>query len=66
MNQIANDYPFVFVEPESFKLFDLASKVAKTEIPAIISGQSVTGKEVLARVLHESSNRSDFSFGVLI
>ena len=66
MNQMANDYPFLFVEPESFKLFDLASKVTKTETPAIISGQSDTGKEVLAGVLCESSHRSELSFGVLI
>jgi two-component system response regulator FlrC len=65
MNQITDDYPFVFVDPESVKLFDLASKVAKTEIPAIITGPSGTGKEVLARVLHESSNRSDFPFVAL-
>jgi two-component system response regulator FlrC len=65
MNNITDDYPFVFVDPESVKLFELASKVAKTEIPAMITGPSGTGKEVLARVLHESSNRSEFPFVAL-
>jgi two-component system response regulator FlrC len=65
MNNITDDYPFVFVDPESVKLFELATKVAKTEIPAMITGPSGTGKEVLARVLHESSNRSDFPFVAL-
>ena len=65
MNQITDDYPFVFVDPESVKLFELATKVAKTEIPAMITGPSGTGKEVLARVLHESSNRSNFPFVAL-
>lgn len=66
MNQIINDYLFLFVDPESVKLFALASKVSKTDIPATISGQFGTGKEVLAEILHESLNRSDFSFGALI
>ena len=65
MNNITDDYPFVFVDPESVKLFELASKVAKTDIPAMITGPSGTGKEVLARVLHESSNRSDSPFVAL-
>jgi two-component system response regulator FlrC len=55
----------VFVDPESVKLFELATKVAKTDIPAMITGPSGTGKEVLARVLHESSNRSDSPFVAL-
>ncbi|MDG2118127.1 MAG: sigma-54 dependent transcriptional regulator [Gammaproteobacteria bacterium] len=65
MNNITDDYPFVFVDPESVKLFELATKVAKTDIPAMITGPSGTGKEVLARVLHESSNRSDSPFVAL-
>ena len=65
MSHITDDYPFVFVDPESVKLFELATKVAKTEIPAMITGPSGTGKEVLAKVLHESSNRSNFPFVAL-
>lgn len=65
MSHISDDYPFVFVDPESVKLFELATKVAKTEIPAMITGPSGTGKEVLAKVLHESSNRSNFPFVAL-
>ncbi len=65
MNQITDDYPFVFVDPKSVELFELACKVARTEIPVLVRGPSGTGKEVLARVLHESSARADQPFVAL-
>lgn len=65
MNQITDDYPFVFVDPASVALFELACKVARTEIPVLVRGPSGTGKEVLARVLHESSARADQPFVAL-
>ena len=65
MNQITDDYPFVFVDPKSVELFELACKVARTEIPVLVRGPSGTGKEVLARVLHESSAASDQPFVAL-
>jgi two-component system response regulator FlrC len=65
MNSITDDYPFVFVDPASVALFDLASKVAKSDVQVMITGPSGVGKEVLARVLHESSMRSSFPFVAL-
>jgi len=62
MNKISEDYPFVFVDPKSVELFNLAIKVAKADIPVLITGPSGVGKEVLARVIHESSQRSDKPF----
>ena len=65
MNSITDDYPFVFVDPASVALFDLASKVAKSDVQVMITGPSGVGKEVLARVVHESSMRSSFPFVAL-
>ena len=65
MNSITDDYPFVFVDPESVDLFELASKVAKSDIQVMITGPSGVGKEVLAHVLHESSMRSNHPFVAL-
>ena len=62
MNSISEDYPFAFVDPKSVELFNLATKVAKADIPVMITGPSGVGKEVLARVIHETSNRSDKPF----
>ena len=62
MNSITDDYPFVFVDPESVALFELSLKVAKTDIPVLITGPSGTGKEVIAHVIHESSVRSNNPF----
>ena len=65
MNSITDDYPFVFVDPESVDLFELTTKVAKSDIQVMITGPSGVGKEVLAHVLHESSMRSNFPFVAL-
>ena len=65
MTSIADDYPFVFVDAESVRLFDLASKVAKSDVQVLITGPSGAGKEVLARVVHESSGRSSYPFVAL-
>jgi len=65
MNQITDDYPFVFVDPKSVELFELSCKVASTDIPVLVRGPSGTGKEVLARVLHESSAHADQPFVAL-
>lgn len=40
------------------KLLDLAGRVAKFDSTVLISGQSGTGKERIARLLHEESTRS--------
>ena len=65
MNSITDDYPFVFVDPESVDLFELTTKVAKSDIQVMITGPSGVGKEVLAHVLHEPSMRSNFPFVAL-
>lgn len=48
----------VFVDPASQRLLALAQRVGQAEVTALILGPTGTGKEVLARVLHESSQRA--------
>jgi len=43
-------------------LFELIENVALSEAPVIISGQSGTGKELVARAIHEASDRSQKPF----
>jgi len=56
---------YVFVDPISQHLLALAQRVAQTEVTALLVGPTGAGKEVLARVLHESSNRARSTFVAL-
>lgn len=53
---------YVFVDPTSQHLLALAQRVAQTEVTALLVGPTGAGKEVLARVLHESSPRAKGPF----
>ncbi len=55
----------VFVDPASRHLLALAQRVARAEVTALLVGPTGAGKEVLARVLHESSPRARESFVAL-
>ena len=62
---LAKDYPFIFVDPKSVSLLDLARRAARAEISILITGASGSGKEVLAHVVHESSPRASGPFVAL-
>ncbi|MEY4641464.1 MAG: Nif-specific regulatory protein [Pseudomonadota bacterium] len=50
--------PFVFVDPASARQFALACKFGETALPVLITGPTGAGKEIMARVIHESSPRA--------
>ncbi len=47
----------VFVDPASRNLLALAQRVSSADVTTLLVGPTGAGKEVMARVLHESSNR---------
>ena len=49
-------------DPESLALFALAERVADADITVLINGPTGTGKEVLARTIHQNSARRDKPF----
>lgn len=49
-------------DSESLRLLALAKKVATTNSTVLIQGESGTGKEVMARYIHDCSNRSEGPF----
>ena len=52
----------VMDDPQSSELFSLALRVAGTPATVMISGDSGTGKEVLARFIHRQSPRAEQPF----
>jgi transcriptional regulator with GAF, ATPase, and Fis domain len=49
---------------EMRRLYPLASRLAASDVPVIIEGETGTGKEVLAEALHEESPRASSAFVV--
>jgi DNA-binding NtrC family response regulator len=58
----AERLPWVSEDPASLRLFELAQKVAAAPTTLLISGESGTGKDYLARVIHELGPRRDAPF----
>jgi DNA-binding NtrC family response regulator len=50
---------FVAFDPASQRVVELARKVAETSTTVLITGESGTGKDHLARLIHELSSRRD-------
>ena len=52
----------IAVDPASKKTAEIARRVAATDATVLITGESGCGKEVMARYIHEHSNRADKPF----
>jgi len=45
----------VFASPEMHRLFELVKRIAVTPATILITGESGSGKEVIARAIHHNS-----------
>ena len=59
---IANQNGIIYRNPKMADLLDLAKVAAPNSSTILIQGESGTGKEVIARYIHEHSNRSNEPF----
>ncbi len=57
--------PLVGSSPKMRRVFSVLEKVAATPLSVLILGETGTGKEVVARALHDASNRRDKPFVVV-
>jgi DNA-binding NtrC family response regulator len=63
LKAVADDEkPFIYRDQSMEKVVALAKQVAPSEASILITGRSGTGKEVMARFVHENSNRKNKQF----
>ena len=55
---VVNFHGIITAAPEMMKLFELVKKVAATDAPVLVRGQTGSGKELFARAIHTLSRRS--------
>ncbi len=54
--------PLVYVSPVMHRVLERARNAAETDAPILLLGETGTGKEMLARAIHEGSNRASGPF----
>lgn len=52
----------IAADPATSQLMAMAARVALTDVTTLVNGPTGTGKEVLARYIHDCSNRADKPF----
>lgn len=61
-NQILDISDFIVEDKTMLNILYTSKKVAITDIPVLLLGESGVGKEVLAKFIHKNSNRSEKTF----
>ncbi len=56
------EYDYQTSSKKMLEVYKIVGKVAKTDISVLITGETGTGKEVIANMIHEKSNRKNNPF----
>jgi two-component system nitrogen regulation response regulator NtrX len=64
-SKLFHSFDFIGKSPEILKIKKTIDKLSSAESRVLITGQTGTGKELVARKIHKNSTRSKFSFVVL-
>ncbi|WP_190809170.1 sigma 54-interacting transcriptional regulator [Flagellimonas sp. S3867] len=59
IKQLTNDYGIIAQDRTMAQVLDLVEQVAGTEATVLIQGETGTGKELVARAIHNASDRSE-------
>ncbi len=62
VDEISGQYGLVGKSPAMIKIYDMVERVARTNTNVLIIGESGTGKELVARAIHQNSDRKDRNF----
>ena len=63
--QVHNFHGLISVAPQMLRFFELAERVARVDSTILVRGETGTGKELVARALHELSPRADRTFAAI-
>jgi Nif-specific regulatory protein len=63
--QGGSDSTLVGSSPQIKQVRDLVARAAKSELPVLILGETGTGKEVIARMIHELSGRAKLAYVIV-
>jgi DNA-binding NtrC family response regulator len=55
----ASDGRFVFAEPAMLRVVSTCRRLGPTDLPVLVLGETGTGKEIVARMVHDFSDRCD-------
>jgi len=59
LKELTNDYGIIAEDELMVNILNLIEQVAKTDTTVLITGETGTGKELVAKAIHHSSNRKD-------
>ncbi|OSS41617.1 Response regulator of zinc sigma-54-dependent two-component system [Desulfurella amilsii] len=62
IQEFSVDSEYIFESKKMRETLELVEKVAKTDVTVLLSGETGTGKEVIAKLVHKLSNRSKEKF----
>jgi DNA-binding NtrC family response regulator len=62
VNELYGNENIITQNNKMLDIINISKDIADSDIPVLIEGESGTGKELMARFIHQNSNRKDYPF----